>query len=38
MLAPYIDAILSEHAFCVVGSAAKIEQYADKFNRVEKLK
>ena len=36
-LAPYLDAFLSDDCFCVVGSAAKIEENKDAFGTVEKI-
>ncbi len=36
-LAAYLDAIMADECFCVVGSAAKIEANKDKFMTVEKI-
>ncbi|MDO4283817.1 MAG: insulinase family protein [Eubacteriales bacterium] len=36
-LAEYLDAFLEDGCFCVVGSAAKIEENRDRFGTVEKI-
>ncbi len=36
-LAAYLDAVMADECFCVVGSAAKIEANKDKFMTVEKI-